>query len=314
MDLRSGRVMMDPNTGEEQGNSSMLGQSDVAPVQPFDPAMFMQQLQLMNVNLEQRIIQSTMETKQASIEINNKIDQSTAEMNKNLNKTNNKIDQLHVTLSNDIDLIRKENKNLKDQIELTNLTLNKKIDSIVRNVEYEIVSKVNVDLDNRVEKLQKQVETNINTNTEQIEGKIIKINREIEGRIEEIDIQYAANLDFLNKKLDEENENLKSQIVKINREKSVQYVCNESLQYETKFKLGDLVTVKSLRRTDFKKKVCAKLQLPYEDPFQISRLLRENIYELYDPKRKLMKGKFHINLISPYISEKMSDVRSSKVV
>lgn len=75
---------------------------------------------------------------------------------------------------------------------------------------------------------------------------------------------------------------------------------NSKIKKRTKFKLGDLVIVEKLRRPDSKKKICAKLQLPYEGPYKISKILGENTYELYDEKREMIKGKFHINLIYPY--------------
>lgn len=75
---------------------------------------------------------------------------------------------------------------------------------------------------------------------------------------------------------------------------------NQKIKKQTKFKLGELVIIKSLRTPEYKKKLCAKLKLPYEGPYKISKILGENTYELFDERRKILRGKFHINLIYPY--------------
>ncbi|KAJ8960355.1 hypothetical protein NQ314_006092 [Rhamnusium bicolor] len=108
----------------------------------------------------------------------------------------------------------RENKNLRDQIELTNLNLNKKIDTIAANLEKQILSKVDNKLDGKL-----QVE---------IEHK----RKQIEGKIMNIDEQYASNLHVINKKLEAGDENLREQINKIGEEKIIQYVCSRAPQTE----------------------------------------------------------------------------------
>lgn len=77
---------------------------------------------------------------------------------------------------------------------------------------------------------------------------------------------------------------------------------NHRIKKRTKFKLGDFVIIKSNRTPNYRKKLCAKLQLPYEGPYKISKILGENTYELFDERRNLLRGKFHINLMYPYIT------------
>ena len=67
-----------------------------------------------------------------------------------------------------------------------------------------------------------------------------------------------------------------------------------------KFKLGDLVIVRSLRYTSNKLGKCAKLMYPYEGPFEISKVLNENTYELRHTTGNITRGKFHISLLYPY--------------
>lgn len=75
---------------------------------------------------------------------------------------------------------------------------------------------------------------------------------------------------------------------------------NSKIKKRTIFKLGDLVIIRSLRAPNAKRLLCSKLQLPYEGPYKIVKILGENTYELLDENTKIIRGKFHINLLYPY--------------
>ena len=77
---------------------------------------------------------------------------------------------------------------------------------------------------------------------------------------------------------------------------------NSKIKKRTTFKEGDLVIVKSLRVPNCKRKICAKLLLPYEGPYKIVKTLGSNTYELLDERTNIIKGRFHINLIYPYLN------------
>lgn len=234
MNLRSGRTVnqanMEQNTGENTHVPQRLERGDAAtgPTEGFDIAQFMQQI----------MAQLSGQT----AEINNKILESTAE-------TNNKIEILNDTLNNKIlettGEIKKtlgelttENKNLREQIEQTNNNLNKKIDMIAEKLEAQIMNKVNTEIDSKVNQIQIGVDNSI----KQIEGKIIDVNA-----------QYSRNFEVLNEKIDIENEKIKEQVSKINREKTIQYVCNRVQQGEVNIlfygdrKIHPKVFIKNLR-------------------------------------------------------------------
>lgn len=78
---------------------------------------------------------------------------------------------------------------------------------------------------------------------------------------------------------------------------------NSKIKKRTTFKLGDLVIIRKLRVPNRKQKTCAKLQLPFEGPYEIQKILGKNTYELIDRKSGITKGKFHINLIYPYLQK-----------
>lgn len=79
---------------------------------------------------------------------------------------------------------------------------------------------------------------------------------------------------------------------------------NKKIKNRVKFNLKDLVIVKCLRVPDSDRDICAKLQLPYEGPYEICNVVNENVYEIRNIKSKLVRGKFHINLLYPYINKK----------
>lgn len=47
--------------------------------------------------------------------------------------------------------------------------------------------------------------------------------------------------------------------------------------------------------------MCAKLQLPYEGPYIINKILGQNTYELIEEYTQRIRGIFHINLLYPYV-------------
>lgn len=84
-----------------------------------------------------------------------------------------------------------------------------------------------------------------------------------------------------------------------------QQKANSKIKKRTKFKFGDLVIIKKLRVPNKKLNVCAKLQLPYEGPYKIIKILGENVYEIIDTQTNIVRGKFHINLIYPYLFQNL---------
>lgn len=76
---------------------------------------------------------------------------------------------------------------------------------------------------------------------------------------------------------------------------------NSKIKKRTTFQLGDLVIIRKLRVSNRKHKTCAKLQLPFEGPYEIQKILGKNNYELLDRQSGITRGKFHINLIYPYV-------------
>lgn len=78
---------------------------------------------------------------------------------------------------------------------------------------------------------------------------------------------------------------------------------NSKIKKKTVFKENDMVIVKSLRVPNANRHMCKKLQLPYEGPYRITKILGDNTYELYDENLKIIRGKFHINLIYPYVKK-----------
>ena len=60
-----------------------------------------------------------------------------------------------------------------------------------------------------------------------------------------------------------------------------------------------MVIVGSLIYTSNKLGKCAKLMYPYEGPFEISKVLNENTYELRTTEN-ITRGKFHISLLYAY--------------
>lgn len=230
MNLRSGKITM---AEQGQSNPETQNQGDTASPVPsvLDATLFMQQMQLLN----SQIAETNKQTINSLNSLNNKIE----ETNRNtLECLSEKIDE--VSIEN-----KRENKILREQIELTNLTLNKKIDGIVNNLEQQILLKVNTEIDSRVTEVQEKVELSCKTSIQQIEvqvvesillveGKVTENIKQIEGKLTNIDEQYAMNLELLNSKVEKENDELKNEIGKINREKNIQYVCNTGIQQDMK--------------------------------------------------------------------------------
>lgn len=75
---------------------------------------------------------------------------------------------------------------------------------------------------------------------------------------------------------------------------------NKKVKKKTVFKQGDLVIIKRHKVSDYKHNICAKLQYPYEGPYEISRVINDNTYELINPDNKTPRGRFHVELMYPY--------------
>lgn len=74
----------------------------------------------------------------------------------------------------------------------------------------------------------------------------------------------------------------------------------KKIKKQTKFKKGDLVLVKALRIPDHKNNRCAKLQLPYEGPYEIDTENGKNSYLLVEPNSNKIRGIFHISQIHKF--------------
>lgn len=74
----------------------------------------------------------------------------------------------------------------------------------------------------------------------------------------------------------------------------------KKIKKQTKFKKGDLVLVKALRIPDHKNNRCAKLQLPYEGPYEIDTDNGKNSYLLVEPNSNKIRGIFHISQIHKF--------------
>lgn len=86
---------------------------------------------------------------------------------------------------------------------------------------------------------------------------------------------------------------------------------NSKIKKRTIFKTGDLVIIKSLRVPNSKRKICAKLLLPYEGPYKIVNIFGNNTYELLDERRNIIKGRYHINIMYPYLKTIMKTIQNN---
>lgn len=77
---------------------------------------------------------------------------------------------------------------------------------------------------------------------------------------------------------------------------------NEKIKKKCKFKINDLVMVRSLRVGNRSKDQCQKLELPFEGPFVINER-NENTYTLHYPISNRYRGKFHLDMIYAYDSD-----------
>lgn len=75
---------------------------------------------------------------------------------------------------------------------------------------------------------------------------------------------------------------------------------NKKIKKRIKFLVGDKVIIRSLKLPNPRRKICAKLQLPFEGPFMISKVIGENSYELFDPEKERIRGRFNIDMLYPY--------------
>ena len=74
---------------------------------------------------------------------------------------------------------------------------------------------------------------------------------------------------------------------------------NKNIKNPISYEIGDLVILKSLRVSDIKNKVCAKLKFPYEGPYKILQRISHSTYKIADLKNNI-RGKFHVEMIYPY--------------
>ena len=68
----------------------------------------------------------------------------------------------------------------------------------------------------------------------------------------------------------------------------------------TKFKVNDLVLIKSHIKSSKQKNITSKLTDIYIGPYQINKILGDSTYELTDKKRKKVIGIFNTKLIKKY--------------
>lgn len=66
------------------------------------------------------------------------------------------------------------------------------------------------------------------------------------------------------------------------------------------FEKGELVLVKALRKSDWKKKICSKLLLLFDGPYEIENKEPKNSYILKDPQSDKIKGVYHISQLHKY--------------
>ena len=210
MNLRSGRAtgssLNMANNGENVDNQNMQDRGDIVVEQGVDMAQFMQQIRDLVMNQTAQLSYQMSETNNKISETNNNISETkndlmqmlTREISQTNSSTRSSIAEtkeiLGKKLDENVEMIKrefmKENTNLREQIEKTNENLNKKIDNVTGTIEKQILNKVDKELD------------------------------KMTGKIMEIDEQYSKSLDVMNNKLELENENLKSQIGKISKEKN----------------------------------------------------------------------------------------------
>ena len=75
---------------------------------------------------------------------------------------------------------------------------------------------------------------------------------------------------------------------------------NAKVRKRITFKPGDLVIVKRHKISDYKHKICAKLQYPNEGPYRVANAVNENTYELINLDNQTPRGKSHVGMIYPY--------------
>lgn len=138
--------------------------------------------------------------------------------------------------------INNENKILKEQIELIDNNLNKKMDALVDNMEKQIIEKLTTKLDNEVIKINEGLKYEIEKNVKQVEKKII-----------DIDKQYTININTLNTKIDTESDNIRSEMNNNRLEQNIQYICGgihqveNVIQYSGDRKIHPKVFIKNLK-------------------------------------------------------------------
>lgn len=74
---------------------------------------------------------------------------------------------------------------------------------------------------------------------------------------------------------------------------------NKNIKNPISYEIGDLVIIKSLRVSNKKYKICAKLKLPYEGPYKVLKRTSHSTYEIGDLNDNI-RGKFHVEVIYPY--------------
>lgn len=102
---------------------------------------------------------------------------------------------------------------------------------------------------------------------------------------------------------EENNEVIERAREKLNRKKQKWLEkANAKVKKKTIFEIGDRVLLRSLRVATQNK--CAKLILPFEGPYIISKKFSDTTYELIKQIDGTVRGIFHINLLYPYKSRK----------
>ena len=66
------------------------------------------------------------------------------------------------------------------------------------------------------------------------------------------------------------------------------------------FKINDLVLVRALNVSDIANNRISKFFHVYEGPYIVKEILGSGTYLLYDEKRNVTRGKFHITHLKPY--------------
>ncbi|KAJ8985437.1 hypothetical protein NQ317_017069 [Molorchus minor] len=244
MNLRSGKVVMDSKTINDEPNENTQTQTDMNNHEITNTLMNQEN---MGTGDAQNIPINTLDI--LLQKLSEKLDQKFDQQNKTITLQMEEIKTNTIMIQTLHETMEQQNQILNDKIDKQYINLNKKIENETKNLSSQIkinkeqiiqIKSENMVTNNTIYRLESDFETyktKIDQNNAHVNTKINNINTQIT----DIETNLTKDINLLNKKMDTETQNIRGEINKINVTGQMPYyLCNSYLQLDNNYKFyGD---------------------------------------------------------------------------